>query len=80
MCNDLAVRALDEDNSKRFVGAHTCDPSTLDVKVGASRVQSQFWLHSKVSRQAGIHKALPQKNKNNKKDDLREKLVYLLYL
>lgn len=63
MCNGLVVRALDEDNSKRFVGAHTCDPSTLDVKVEASGVQSQFWLHSKVSRQVGIHKALPQKMK-----------------
>lgn len=63
MCNGLVVRALDEANSKRFVGTHTCDPNTLDVKVGASGVQSQFWLHRRVSRQVGLHEAYLKKIK-----------------
>ena len=54
MCNGVLVRVLDEDNSKRFLGTHTCEPSTLEGKVGGSGVQSQFWLFSEISASVGL--------------------------
>jgi hypothetical protein len=56
---------------KMAMVAHTCNPSTWELKAGDSQVKGQPWLHSKI---------LSQKLKNRKQQLLRiskaETLVY----